>query len=173
MEVLRHAVLLLICMPCISGPMRAEIQEQTIVYEHEGASLEGVIYFDDAFAGARPGVLVVHEWWGLNAYAKDRARQLAKLGYTAFAVDMYGKGKVTTHPQQAGECTNMITANVELWQERAVVAAELFFGVVRVAWMERSGIRDRDPLTPASAIHGASSRSSSARHPWRDAFVFV
>ena len=125
MGVLWHAVLLVVCLSCISGPLRGEIQEQTITYDHEGTALEGVIYFDDAIAGARPGVLVVHEWWGLNDYAKRRARQLTELGYTAFAVDMYGKGKVTTHPEQAGEWTKLVTGNIELWQKRANLAHEL------------------------------------------------
>src|SRR3989304_1386758 len=53
--------------------------------------------------GKRPGVLVVHEWWGHNEYARKRARMLADLGYTAFALDMYGDGKQAAHPNEAGQ----------------------------------------------------------------------
>ncbi len=59
--------------------------------------------YDDAVKGKRPGVLVVHEWWGLNDYAKKRADDLARMGYVAFAADMYGKGVVTTDAKKAGE----------------------------------------------------------------------
>lgn len=49
----------------------------------------------------RPAVLVVHEWWGLNDYAQERADQLAALGFVALAVDMYGDGQTATHPDEA------------------------------------------------------------------------
>ena len=65
-------------------------------------------------------MLVVHEWWGLNEHARDRARQLAGLGYVAFAVDMYGKGQVTTHPDQAATWMKQVQADVKQWQARAL-----------------------------------------------------
>jgi dienelactone hydrolase len=64
-------------------------------------------------------VLVVHEWWGLNDYAKSRAVRLAEAGYVAFALDMYGDDKVTSHGNQAGEWMNQITANIAAWRSRA------------------------------------------------------
>jgi dienelactone hydrolase len=65
------------------------------------ARLIGYYAYDDAIKGKRPGVVVVHEWWGLNDYAKRRARDLAELGYSALAIDMYGEGKNTEHPKDA------------------------------------------------------------------------
>lgn len=97
----------------------AKVVTQEVPYDHGAVRLVGYLAYDDAAEGKRPGVLVVHEWWGLNEYAKKRARQLAGMGYVAFAVDMYGEGKVTTHPQQASEWSKMITGNVGQWQERA------------------------------------------------------
>ncbi|HMB60667.1 MAG TPA: dienelactone hydrolase family protein [Xanthomonadales bacterium] len=79
----------------------AEIQTQEIEYEHDGVTLNGYLAWDDAVSGPRPGVLVVHEWWGNNDYPRMRADMLAKLGYTALAVDMYGEGKTADHPQDA------------------------------------------------------------------------
>lgn len=82
--------------------MRAAVVTKAMAYEHEGETLEGFLAYDDAASDAlRPGVLVVPEWWGLNDYVCDRARQLAELGYVAFVVDMYGKGIVTDDPAQA------------------------------------------------------------------------
>ena len=78
--------------------LHAEIKSETIKYEVAGQPFEGTLSYDDGIKGKRPGVLVVHEWWGHNAYAKKRAEMLAKLGYTAFALDMYGAGKVASHP---------------------------------------------------------------------------
>ena len=60
--------------------------------------LEGFLAYDDSFTGKRPGILVVHEWKGLNDYAKRRAKMLAQLGYVAFAADIYGKGHTPSKP---------------------------------------------------------------------------
>jgi len=103
----------------------AKVFTEEVSYEHDQVRLIGYLAYDDALKEKRPGVLVVHEWWGLNEYAKKRARQLAGMGYVAFAVDMYGEGKVTTHPEQAGEWTKMITGNVSGWQERANAGLEV------------------------------------------------
>ena len=65
--------------------------------------MKGFLAWDDSISGKRPGILVVHEWWGLNDYARSRAKQLAELGYTALAVDMYGEGKTAEHPKDAGD----------------------------------------------------------------------
>lgn len=83
----------------------AKIVARPVPYEHGGVKLEGYLAYDDAkTAGEKtPGVLVVPEWWGLNDYAKMRAEQLAKLGYVAFAVDMYGAGVTTTDAKKAGQ----------------------------------------------------------------------
>ena len=78
---------------------QAEVQGREVSYQADGTTLKGYIAYDDAFKGRRPAVLVVHEWWGHNAYARHRANMLAKLGYTALAVDMYGDGKQAATPR--------------------------------------------------------------------------
>lgn len=99
---------------------QAAVVGRSLPYEHNGTTLEGYLAYDDAIKGKRPAILVVHEWWGLNAYARSRAEQLAKMGYVAFALDMYGKGKVTEHPQQAGQWSKQVTANIDRWRQRAM-----------------------------------------------------
>src|SRR5438477_8769830 len=84
----------------------------------------GHLAWDDAVPGKRPGVLV-HEWWGLNDYARKRAEQLAALGFVAFAADMYGEGKVTTHPQEAGQMAGAVRKDVKTWQGRAQAALKV------------------------------------------------
>ncbi len=101
-------------------PAHAAVVSTTVTYQQGGQALQGYLTWDDAVAGRRPGILVVHEWWGLNDYARSRARQLAGLGYVAFAPDMYGVDKVTEHPSQAGEWMKTITKNVDFWRQRAL-----------------------------------------------------
>ena len=78
--------------------VEAKIQSKAVPYTYGESSFQGFLAWDDSVKGQRPGILVVHEWWGLNEYARSRAEQLAGLGYIAFALDMYGNGKVTTPP---------------------------------------------------------------------------
>ncbi|UCG12732.1 MAG: dienelactone hydrolase family protein, partial [Deltaproteobacteria bacterium] len=75
--------------------VHARVLTKNISYQHDGVALEGYLAYEDSIKGKVPAVLIVHEWWGLNDYARNRAEQLAAMGYVAFALDMYGKGKVT------------------------------------------------------------------------------
>lgn len=114
-----RSTLLLLLLVLFAGPSGAAIQSKVINYQDEDIPLTGYLYWDDAIKGPRPGVLVIHEWWGLNDYAKKRARMLAELGYVAFAADMYGSGQVTTKPDQARDWMQEVTADVEGWRARA------------------------------------------------------
>jgi dienelactone hydrolase len=98
----------------------AEIVTKPIQYEQGGTSLQGYLAYDDALTakGKLPGVLVIHEWWGLNDFVKGRAEALAKLGYVAFAVDMYGGGQSTTDPAKAKELATQLYGK-PLMAERA------------------------------------------------------
>lgn len=115
---LRHSLLLTSGL-LFSSFSFAEIQSETINYLDGDTQLQGYVSWDDSIEGKRPGILVVHEWWGLNDYARMRADMLAELGYVAFAVDMYGKDQVTDHPDQANAWMSQITENVDAWQQRA------------------------------------------------------
>ena len=97
----------------------AAIVEKPVNYEHGGVKYTGYMFHDDTKAGKRPGVLVIHEWWGLNDHSKSKAKELAEAGYVAFAMDMYGDNKVTSHPAQAKEWMQQTTSNVDDWQARA------------------------------------------------------
>ena len=104
---------------------QARITAKPIDYEHDGQKLEGYLVWDDAKSGPRPGVLVVHEWWGLNDYTKNRARQLAEMGYIAFAADMFGKGKVTRDAKQAQAWYTEATSKPGLLASRSKAALEV------------------------------------------------
>ena len=97
---------LAVLLPLIAAlPASGKLVTRTVAYELAGVKLQGYLAYDDARTsqGKLPGVLVVHEWWGLNDYTRGRAEQLAKLGYVAFALDMYGAGESTTDAKRAGQ----------------------------------------------------------------------
>lgn len=97
----------------------AELRTELIEYKDGDVLLEGYLAYDDAVKGKRPGVVVVHEWWGLNRYIEKRTEKLAKLGYIAFAIDIYGKGKSTRDPQKAGELSGIYIKDRKLMRSRA------------------------------------------------------
>jgi len=84
-----------------------KLKEEAITYTVPGTTdsvvYDGYVVYDENIEGKRPAVMVIHEWWGMNEYAKRRARDLAKLGYIAMALDMYGNGKKGDDPDAAGK----------------------------------------------------------------------
>ncbi|MEM7552179.1 MAG: dienelactone hydrolase family protein [Bacteroidota bacterium] len=102
------------------------ISGEELSYSAEGDSVElhGYLAYDKSIEDKRPGILVVHEWWGHNEYARERADLLAELGYVALAVDMYGEGKQASHPDDAGKFAGMVMQNAEGAKERFAAAME-------------------------------------------------
>lgn len=96
----------------ISSSAEAKLYSKEITYQAD-VSLKGFLIHDDGTKELRPAVIVIHEWWGHNDYARKRATMLAKQGYIAFALDMFGDGKNTTHPDQAMGFVKETTANFE------------------------------------------------------------
>jgi dienelactone hydrolase len=103
----------------------AAIKTELIDYRDGNTLLEGYLAYDDSLTGKRPGVLIVHEWWGMNDYAKRRAEQLARLGYVAFALDMYGKGKVTYSSHEASRLAGPFKINHTLGRARSAAGLEV------------------------------------------------
>src|SRR5437588_2293116 len=112
--------LAMICCVLILSPiLHGKIVMKEIDYKAGDTQMAGYLAYDDEATGKRPGIAVVHEWWGNNDYSKFRAKELARLGYIGFAIDMYGKGKSTDDPKVAGECAGTIKKNPTLAKERA------------------------------------------------------
>ncbi len=99
--VLSLVVLLAACGGKEEADLKPEVVSESVSYTHDGVELEGYLAYDKNREGKRPGILVIHEWWGLQDHPKERARRLAELGYVAFCVDMYGRGKVSDEVPQA------------------------------------------------------------------------
>ncbi len=94
-------------------------------YMADGITLKGYVAYNDTIKEKRPGVLVVHEWWGNNDYSKKRATMLAELGYVALAVDMYGNGQVADNPGDAGKLAGETMKNMPGMKARFAAALDL------------------------------------------------
>jgi dienelactone hydrolase len=101
---------------------KTDLVEKTVVYSSDSTTLKGYLVYDNNIKSKRPGILIVHEWWGLNDYARSRARMLAELGYTALALDMFGDGKTATHPEDAQKFISAIFSNLKVGEERFMAA---------------------------------------------------
>jgi dienelactone hydrolase len=98
---------------------------ERVTYAAGGTTLKGYIARPAATGGKRPGVLVVHEWWGNNDYTRRRADMLAELGYVAFAVDMFGNGRTAGTPEEAGALSGAAWQNLGVAERRFRAAREL------------------------------------------------
>jgi len=113
-----------------STPLFAAVKGKEVTYSDGVQQLKGYIAYDDyedddVLSGKRPGVLVVHEWWGHNEYARKRADMLAALGYVALAVDMYGDGKRADHPDEAGKFSAEVKKNEDVGRRRFAAGMKL------------------------------------------------
>jgi dienelactone hydrolase len=167
MRVLRVLIILLIG---LTGVARAAMHTENVEYKQGDAVLEGYLAYDDAFQGTRPGVLVVHEWKGLNDYARMRADTLAKLGYVAFAADIYGKGIRPQTNEEASATARKYYADIPLLRARVnagldmlrkqpnvdttrIAAIGYCFGGMTVLELARSGAK----LNGVVSFHGGLS----------------
>ncbi len=105
----------------------AAVIGKDVSYQAGDTVMKGFLAYDDAVKGKRPGVLVVPEWWGVNDYARKRARMLAREGYVALVVDMYGNGQVADNPKDAGALAGSVNKNPPLALSR-FRAAEQYLG---------------------------------------------
>jgi dienelactone hydrolase len=155
---------------------RGEIRGEPVDYVAGDTTMKGYLVYDDGFAGKRPGILVVHEWWGTNEYVRRRARMLAGLGYVALAVDMYGEGKQARHPDDAKKFSGEIRNNMPLARKRFLAARKVLsenkftdperigaigycFGGGVVLQMARDGV----DLVGVVSFHGVLSTDAPAK----------
>jgi len=147
-------LLLSLALLCLSVPAFAAVQGKEVSYAANGTTMKGYIAYDDAVKGKRPAVLVVHEWWGHNDYARKRADMLAELGYVALAVDMYGDGKQALHPSDAGKFAGEVSKNKTMAKVRFEAAMKVLRQNKRV---------DADKLAAVGYCFGGSVVLNMAR----------
>jgi dienelactone hydrolase len=101
-----------------------KLKEENVTYTGDGVTMQGYVVYDENVEGPRPAIVVIHEWWGLNEYAKQRARDLAGLGYIAMAMDMFGEGKQADNPDSAGKLATPFYADPQMAKRRFEAALE-------------------------------------------------
>ncbi len=100
------------------------IQTQTVVYQEGETRLIGLLAWDDAQTAPRPGVLVSHTWAGRDDFACNKAKAIAEMGYTGFALDLYGEGKVGSGPEENARLMQPFMEDRALLQRRMAVALQ-------------------------------------------------
>jgi dienelactone hydrolase len=108
----------------LAGLASAAVKTKTVEYKDGDVVLQGYVAYEDGYKDMRPGVLVVHEWYGHGPYARKRAEMLAKQGYTAFALDMYGKGVFAKDHQEAGKLAGAFFGDRAMMRKRALAGLE-------------------------------------------------
>jgi dienelactone hydrolase len=132
----------------------AALHRESVSYAQGGNTFIGYLVYDDAIQGTRPGVVVVHEWMGLNDYAKHRADQLAELGYVAFAADMYGNGMVATSTAEAGKLAGALKNDRPLMRARINAALDV---------LKKQKLVDRNRLAAIGYCFGGTAALELAR----------
>ena len=144
------------------------IVTEALNYSAAGTALHGHLAYDETASGERPGVLLINEWWGLNDYMRQRAAQIAELGYAALAIDMYGAGQIGSNPDEAGALMTAVledmktgTARLQgafealaghaLVDSQRIAAMGYCFGGAMSLHMARIGM----PIKAAVSFHGA------------------
>lgn len=143
------------------------VKGEEVEYKAGNTVHRGYLVYDDAVTGKRPGVLVVHEWWGHDQHARNSARKLAEAGYVALALDMYGDGRQAHHPDTAGKFSGEVRENLPLMKSRFEAGMNLLrkqprvdnsrlaaigycFGGTVALEMARAG----EPLRGVASFHG-------------------
>lgn len=159
-----------------SSSVWAKVTGREVEYRSGEMVLKGYLAENSSLKGKRPAVLVVHEWWGHNEYARKRARMLAELGYVALAVDMFGDGKTAKHPDDAGKFAGEVMKNKAVGEARfhaaldyinqqpgvdptRIAAIGYCFGGGVVLHMARQGA----DLKGVASFHGSLATDSPAR----------
>ena len=106
----------------------ASVTKEKIVYPVDGIDHIGMIASGVKKGEKKPAVIIVHEWWGHNDYAKKRAHMLAQKGYVAMSIDMYGEGKIAEHPKDAGAFAAQTMKNFPLAKRKFMEAIKVLKG---------------------------------------------
>ncbi len=159
----------------LTGLLQAAIKTEVVEYKHGDVTLEGFLAYDDAVKGARPGVLIIHQWRGLTENEMMRAKMLAELGYVAFAVDVYGKGVRPANSEEASKEAGKYYGDVPLLRGRLesglqtllanksvdtkrVAAIGYCFGGMSALELARSGA----PVAGVVSFHGSLKANNPA-----------
>ena len=146
-----------LCAMAIVANANAAIREEAVTYTDGETTMKGFVVYDDAVTAKRPGIVMVHEWWGITPHVHNEAHKFAQQGYTAFIADMYGDAKTADNPKDAGALSGSVMKNPKVMesalQRRAGPARQASLGQSPAHRRRRLLLRRR-----GRAEHGAHRR---------------
>src|SRR5215216_7851378 len=107
-----------LCALVMTVNAHAAIKEEPVTYQDGNTTMKGFVVYDDAVQGKRPGIVMVHEWWGITKHVHNEAQNFAQQGYTAFIADMYGDAKTADNPKDAGALAGSVMKNPKAMESR-------------------------------------------------------
>ena len=113
-----------LCAIAMVASAHAAVKEEPVTYTDGETTMKGFVVYDDATQAKRPGIIMVHEWWGITPHIHNEARKFAEQGYTAFIADIYGDGKSADNPKDAGELAGSVMKNPKVMERRFNAARE-------------------------------------------------
>ena len=153
----------------------AEIITKEVLYSQDSVTFKGYMAYDNKIKGKKPGILVAHEWWGLNDFSKTKAKELASLGYCAFAADLYGNGKTASDAKTAAQLAGEVRGTSRM-RERIVAGynemlkQEMVDSNRTARLQRRRGQRDRvvsrRPYCSKARRHGKN-KGENSNFAWR------
>jgi dienelactone hydrolase len=155
------------------GGAQAAVKEEPVTYRDGDTVMKGFIVYDDASQAKRPGIIVVHEWWGITKHVRDEARRFAGQGYTALVADMYGDAQTADNPKDAGALSGSVRKNPATMQSRfnAARATLAKHATVDAARIGASGYCFGGSVVLDMARTGADLKAVAAFHAGLDAMV--
>ncbi len=107
-----------VCALTMAANAHAAVREEPVTYQDGGTTMKGFIVYDDAVQGKRPGIVMVHEWWGITKHIRNEAQKFAQQGYTAFVADMYGNARTADNPKDAGALAGSVMKDPKVMEAR-------------------------------------------------------
>jgi len=107
-----------VCALAMAANANAAVKEEPVTYTDGEATMKGFVVYDDAITGKRPGIVMVHEWWGITKHIHNEAHNLALQGYAVFIADMYGDAKTADNPTDAGTLSGSVMKNPAVMEQR-------------------------------------------------------
>ena len=175
---MRALVVGLLCAVAMVTGAQAAIKEEPVTYTDGQTTMKGFLVYDDAVTGKRPGIIMVHEWWGITPHIHNEAKKFAQQGYTALIADMYGDAKTADNPKDAGALSGGVMKDPAAMQSRFKAAQALLakhatvnpqkigavgycFGGAVVLNMARAG----DDLVAVAGFHASLGLNTPAPAP--------
>jgi len=121
---MRTTILGALCAIAMMTSANAAIKEEPVTYSDGEATMKGFLVYDDASQAKRPGLIMVHEWWGITPHMHNQAKKFAEQGYTVLISDMYGDAKTADNPKDAGALSSSVMKNPTVMESRFKAARD-------------------------------------------------